>query len=460
MPGSGVECETSTRSPKVSICLITYNGASTIERALNSLLAQTYRDFELVISDDHSSDESLALCQRLTTGDPRVRFVRPPHNLGADYNMRFALSHARGKYYLWASQDDYWEPQFLERLVPALEHNPKAVCAMGCVRHITSDGSKPPLVVHYAGRDLPEGQSRLKLAISILAGISWEGMPLTKNNLYIYGLMDRENYAAAVKAHARPIMPDRQIVCHLALTGDFVYVDEVLFHKTRHVVELEDRRPATDATVIARRNHTLWRNVSGTSAGILRSPVIPLFTKVWAVPSLFLAFWWYNLVVRDGPRQTVMKRLRRWTTATKRQAVNPLLQLPHKTLVRGSSSYRRLRGRLLRLPGKALVRGSNVYRRLRGRVRKPLSRGARRVKRRAVKPLLRLPSRLRRRGTSLFRRLLELVQHQARKITVSVGREHFGSNRQSGFQEGRQDVRSRGLRKGQATEGGSSSEGS
>ena len=122
-----------TGNPKVSVCLMTYNGAATVERALTTLLAQTCRDYELIISDDHSTDDTLAICRRLANGHAQVRFIRPERNLGAYGNMRFALSQARGKYFVWACQDDYWEPQFLEKLVAALEELPTAVGAQGRV---------------------------------------------------------------------------------------------------------------------------------------------------------------------------------------------------------------------------------------------------------------------------------------------------------------------------------------
>ncbi|MGH6792543.1 MAG: glycosyltransferase family 2 protein [Methyloceanibacter sp.] len=405
------ECESVTpSSPRVSICLITYNGAATIERALNSLLAQTYRDFEHIISDDHSSDETLTICQSLTSSDDRARFIHPPHNLGADPNLRFAMSHARGKYHLSASQDDYWEPQFLERLVPALEQKPTAVCAMGCVRYITP--GREPIEVHYTGRDLPERQSRLKLAISTLLSVSWEGKPLTRNNIFIYGLMDRENYTAAIKAHARAPL-DRQMVCHLALTGDFVYVDEVLFHYTRHLVKPEKgRRPASDPTVIEIKNNTRWRFICGTLAGIIRSPVIRRSTKLVAVPSLFLAFWWFTLVVDDGPR-------RRWIKTVKGRVFQHFPRLPRlKPRRQWRTVEKQIVKPLHRLPEKAWGRTATLFRRLKGKARKPLHRWTRTVEKRVLKPLLRLPNKARRRATRFGARKL-LRRHMKRIIHLS-----------------------------------------
>ena len=280
-------------NPKVSVCLMTYNGAATVERALTSLLAQTYHDYELIISDDHSVDGTLAICRRVADGHEQVIFIRPERNIGAQPNMRFGLSHARGKYFVWACQDDYWHPKFLERLVRALEQSPKAICAQGWVRWFSEDETRYH-DLRLSGRDLPERQSRLGLATAILTARSQEGnrhgRSVFKNNIFMHGVWDRAAFAVALKAHGKPFFSERQILCQLALSGDFRYVDEMLFRKIFYNVPLERRRPATDATVAARVQKHRWPELRDTLAGIWRSPRVPLRLKLLATPRLATAF--------------------------------------------------------------------------------------------------------------------------------------------------------------------------
>ena len=83
--------------PKVSIGMPVYNGAKTIEKAINSLLAQTFKDFELIISDDASDDETGSICQRYASKDSRILYVRQAQNIGEYSNSKFLLSKAKGK---------------------------------------------------------------------------------------------------------------------------------------------------------------------------------------------------------------------------------------------------------------------------------------------------------------------------------------------------------------------------
>ena len=296
-------------NPKVSVCLMTYNGAGTVERALTTLLAQTYRDYELIISDDHSTDETLAICQRVAAGHKHVRFIRPAHNLGAERNMKFALSQARGTYYVWACQDDYWEPAFLERLVGLLEQSPSAICAQSWVRWISEKGDDVEDLRLY-GRDLPERQSRIAFATSILTRRGREDRPKIKNSIFTHGIWKRAAFSAALEAHRRSIMSERQILCQLALAGEFRYLDEPLFNKTYYDVELYERRPATDTTVIEKARSSPLRELLGTLVAIARSPIVELRTKIFALPILACSYYRHRL------RGKVLRRLTRALSAS------------------------------------------------------------------------------------------------------------------------------------------------
>ena len=82
-----------------------YNGAATIRAALDSLLAQTFQNFALVISDNNSIDSTEEICREYESRDPRIRYVRQPKNLGPADNFRFVLFEATTPLFMWATAD-------------------------------------------------------------------------------------------------------------------------------------------------------------------------------------------------------------------------------------------------------------------------------------------------------------------------------------------------------------------
>ena len=103
--------------PKVSIGMPVYNGEKFIREALDSLLAQTFTDFELIISDNASTDGTEAICRKYVERDSRIRYVRQTINRGGTANFLFVLSKARGEYFMWAAADDQWSPNWIVHLL-------------------------------------------------------------------------------------------------------------------------------------------------------------------------------------------------------------------------------------------------------------------------------------------------------------------------------------------------------
>jgi len=113
--------------PTVTVVVPTYQRLHYLKEALASALAQTYHDFELIVSDDSSSDEIANYVASLT--DPRIRYRRNAENLGIAMNNYAAFSEAGGKYIANLHDDDAWEPDFLATLVPILEADPEVAVA-------------------------------------------------------------------------------------------------------------------------------------------------------------------------------------------------------------------------------------------------------------------------------------------------------------------------------------------
>jgi len=121
------ECQPSscheTQVPKVSVGMPVYNGENFIREALDSLLAQTFTDFELIISDNASTDRTEAICREYAAKDVRIRYERQGENRGAIANFKFVLDEAQGEYFMWAAADDKWDKEWIEKLLKNIRGN-------------------------------------------------------------------------------------------------------------------------------------------------------------------------------------------------------------------------------------------------------------------------------------------------------------------------------------------------
>src|SRR5215469_6919606 len=108
-------------NPKVSIGMPVYNGANYLRSSVPSLLAQDYEDFELLISDNASTDETESICRELAESDGRIRYFRNERNVGAAQNYNKVFRLASGTFFKWAAHDDECHPTMLRRCVEVLE---------------------------------------------------------------------------------------------------------------------------------------------------------------------------------------------------------------------------------------------------------------------------------------------------------------------------------------------------
>lgn len=108
--------------PVVSIGMPIYNRPEYLERAIESLLAQTFTDFEILISDNASPNPRIEeICVRYAQRDSRVRYVRQSNNIGTYENFGYVYEHTNAPYFMWAADDDLWEPNFIKFGVTALD---------------------------------------------------------------------------------------------------------------------------------------------------------------------------------------------------------------------------------------------------------------------------------------------------------------------------------------------------
>src|SRR5215469_10077370 len=128
-------------TPLVSVGIFVYNGERFIEETLSSILGQTFTDFELIISDNASTDRTGQIAEAYAARDTRIRYYRSEKNMGAGWNVRRVYELATGKYFKQAAADDLLEPDFLRLCVEALENDPSCVVAYAKTREVDENGA-------------------------------------------------------------------------------------------------------------------------------------------------------------------------------------------------------------------------------------------------------------------------------------------------------------------------------
>ena len=152
--------------PKVSVCIPTYNRAEILPYAVHSVLKQSYGDFELIICDDASPDNTPDVVKQWQ--DPRIRYIRHPVNIKRSRNMRSGFEAAKGEYFIKFDDDDALTPQFLEKTVMVLESNPEVdfVCTDHWIINAKNEQDEA------ATQALPE-RARLVFTLSREGGLSY-----------------------------------------------------------------------------------------------------------------------------------------------------------------------------------------------------------------------------------------------------------------------------------------------
>lgn len=208
--------------PTVSIGMPVYNGANFMAHSIDSLLAQTYGDFELILCDNASTDETEAIARDFAARDPRVRYHRNASNVGASANYNLSFELARGRYFKWAAHDDLCAPTYLERCVAALDADPGVVLAYTQATAIDSAGET---VKVYPGKHhFDDPQARVRFYEFVL-----DPHPVVA----VFGVMRRETLART-RLIGKYAGSDRPLLSELSLLGKFYEVPERLFYYRFH----------------------------------------------------------------------------------------------------------------------------------------------------------------------------------------------------------------------------------
>lgn len=215
---------TISKEPKITIHIPVYNGENYLEIEIDSLLQQTYTDFELLITDNCSTDSTGEICQRYATQDPRVRYHLNAENIGSNANFDLGVELARGEYFKWASHDDFHDLDFLQACVDVLDADPNAVLVQSLVQIVDSNGKNIAIYdSHLRGSDSNDPVERFK-PLTHIRHVCTEVFGLFRMDALKKTKLMSENYHAC----------DRAMLAEIALLGKIVQIEKPLFFNREH----------------------------------------------------------------------------------------------------------------------------------------------------------------------------------------------------------------------------------
>ncbi|WP_027715178.1 glycosyltransferase family 2 protein [Desulfuromonas sp. TF] len=253
--------------PIITVGMPVYNGEEFIRDALDSILSQTFPDFELIISDNASTDGMQKICREYAESDARIRYVRNPENIGAARNYNQVFRMARGKYFHWAAHDDAFRPEYLARCLEVLEKNPDLVLCF-----------TQEVGIDERGNTLAERPYRLDTSLALPEDRFLELLKMHRGSPPIFGLM-RADILRQTSLIGSYDGSDQVLLAELALHGRFRQIGENLFLHREHAGRSVHRHRG-------RHSVTVWFDTA--NAGKI---VFPRWR--W--------FWEYFRVIRKSP---------------------------------------------------------------------------------------------------------------------------------------------------------------
>ena len=249
-----------TAVPRLSIGLPVYNGEQYLSEALDALLGQSYADFELIISDNASTDGTADICRRYLAQDPRIRYVRQPRNIGAAPNHNFVFRQSHGELFKWASHDDLYGRDLLLRCVEALDEHPHVVLAHAWQAIIDDAGRVTQAFDYQLATNSLRAPERFGSLLFAAGGDDF------------YGVI-RSDVLRRTAPHDSYHHADRTIVAEIALHGPFHQVPELLYFRRDHPARAERAYPTKRARCA---------NLDPRRADRLRHPTVRLLGDyVW-----------------------------------------------------------------------------------------------------------------------------------------------------------------------------------
>jgi glycosyltransferase involved in cell wall biosynthesis len=247
--------------PRLTVGLPVYNGRNYVAESLEALLGQSYSDFELIISDNASTDGTAEVCRRYAKEDSRVRYVRQPRNIGLAPNHNFLVAQARGEMFKWASHDDLYARDLLKSCVQALDEHPDVVLAHSWTAMIDGSGAVTEAREYPLTTTSVRAPERFRSLLFDDGGDDDGGVMRTE---IMRRVAPKNSYHHA----------DRTIITEIGLYGPFYQVKDWMYFRRDHPERAERACP----TVRSR-----CANMDPRRASRLRHPVARLYGEyIWA----------------------------------------------------------------------------------------------------------------------------------------------------------------------------------
>lgn len=211
--------------PKVSLGIPVYNGENFLEDCLESLLKQSFTDFEIVISDNASTDRTAEICREFQQRDSRIRYDRLPVNIGPSLNFDRVFQLSQGLYFKWCAHDDICGPEFLAQCVEVLENQPDVALCYSKMQVINEQGETIETYNYPLKLDHPGVAQRFKSAICV--------DHRRHSAVEIFGLM-RRDVMLKIPPQGLYARGDSVFLARVALFGRLYELNEYLFFNRNH----------------------------------------------------------------------------------------------------------------------------------------------------------------------------------------------------------------------------------
>jgi len=277
----------------VTIGMPVYNDKLFLRKSLESIINQSYSNFEFIISDDCSTDGSAQVCEEYASKDPRIKYIRQNHNIGISRNMEFLLQQANGDYFMWAGDDDLWHTDFILSHVNVLENNPNVISVFST--YVRIDESDDALFPTYESTSYESKSSLIRL---LKLAYYWD-------DGFGYGMFRKEKiqnvkfpvwWGVNKKRAYDNIYPT--LFYYLSL-GEYKHINgkPLLYKRSKNDLNINHKIPFSTSYVKGFMAFCLWKfNVYVKCIqSIILSKKLPAILSLLIVIPFFLCKWFVNI---------------------------------------------------------------------------------------------------------------------------------------------------------------------
>lgn len=231
--------------PRISIGLPVFNGELYIKDTLESILSQKFSDFELIISDNASTDCTPEICREYAQKDNRIVYFRSKKNQGSAWNFNNAFMLSSGYYFKWTAHDDLHHPDHLLKCIQVLDRDPSVVLCYTKISNIDAQGNRTGVYDYRAQVDSIRPEERFKEVLK------------KKPVFALFGVIRREVLKKSPLL-ASYIGSDWNLLAELTLSGRFFEVPEFLFFRRNHNQAYTNKFYSKTVKIHDYRAESLW----------------------------------------------------------------------------------------------------------------------------------------------------------------------------------------------------------